>query len=186
MAENRISKETRARIRQAWPDILAEIAGGSLIKTALASRGITDVMKRAYLASEPGARKEWDDAREASADAFYDEAIELVRQPIQVVLDEAGNPRIDARTGQPLVIDIDAGLVRAHVDTLKWASRVRNPRIYGDKAQLDVNVRTVDLTAIINAANARLEAQRMLAAGRTLEGISTRVPEGVGALGDLL
>lgn len=177
MAENRISEETRARIREAWPDILADIAAGSLIKDALAKRDVTDGQKRAFLASEPNARAQWDEAREASADSYHDEALQLVRDPSQVVLDEAGNPRIDPRNGKPLIIERDAGLVRAHVDTLKWAARIRNPRVYGDKAQLDVNVRTVDLTRIITEANARLEASRMLGAGtaQIIEGEAVRV-----------
>jgi hypothetical protein len=48
------------------------------------------------------------------------------------------------------------------VDTLKWAARIRNPRLYGDKAQLDVNVRTLDLTRIISDAQARLAASRII------------------------
>jgi hypothetical protein len=53
-----------------------------------------------------------------------------------------------------------------HVDTLKWACAKRNPRTYSEKAQLDVNVKTLDLTRIISEANARLaNAPR----GRVLE-----------------
>jgi hypothetical protein len=56
---------------------------------------------------------------------------------------------------------------RVHVDTLKWAARIRNPRAYSDKSSIDVNVRTVDLTRIISEANARLAARE---AGRVIEG----------------
>lgn len=96
-----------------------------------------------YALSDPVLRAQWENAREASADSFYDEALELAR-------DKTADPQ----------------QVRVHVDTLKWAARIRNPRTYGDKAQLDVNVRTVDLTRIIQDANARLAAQQ---AGRVID-----------------
>lgn len=144
MAETRISEETRERIRKAWPDVLAGLAAGELVRDVLARNGISSEMKRAFVLSEPGARESWDEAREASADALFDQALET------------------ANNG-----DLDPAHARVKVDTLKWAARIRNPRLYGDKAQLDVNVRTVDLTRIIQDANARLAAARE---PRTIEG----------------
>ena len=146
MADCRIGAETAARIAAAWPDLLNEIAAGAEVRKALSSAGITRGMIRAYLAETPGARAQWDDAREASADAFMDEAL-------AVAMDNISKD--------------DASHARTRIDTLKWAARIRNPRLYGDKAQLDVNVRTVDLTRIIEAANARLAAAQ---APRVVEG----------------
>lgn len=139
----RISDATRARIAQAWPAVLAALADGALVRDALEDNGITRDMLRAYLAGDAGARLEWDAARERSADAFMDQALEVA------------NNR-----------ELDPAHARVRVDTLKWAARIRNPRLYGDKAQLDVNVRTIDLTRIIDAANQRLEAAR---AGRIID-----------------
>ncbi|HEY5636269.1 MAG TPA: hypothetical protein VIS77_05155, partial [Burkholderiales bacterium] len=77
---------------------------------------------------------------------------------------------------------LDPAHARMRVDTLKWAARIRNPRLYGDKAQLDVNVRTVDLTRIIEAANARLAAAQAARAGHVVEGtLVRRALEGGGA-----
>ena len=139
----------------------ARLAAGELVRDVLQRHQVTDTMKRAYLASEPGARAEWDEAREASADAYHDEAVAVAR----------GIP-YTGETGDAR----DANEKRLHVDTLKWAARVRNPRLYSDKATLDVNVRTVDLTRIISEAQARLEASRAIG-GRVIEHGATRVLE---------
>jgi len=173
MANQRISEDTRARITQVWPDLCSRLAAGELVGDVLKSLGISDTMKRAYLANEPDARREWDEAREASADAFMDEAMQVARGvPIP---NSSGEP-IDTRARDPQAD-------RLHVDTLKWAARIRNPRLYGDKAQLDVNVRTVDLTRIITEAQARVAAYEH---GRVIAGESARVLEVLPALGDLL
>lgn len=139
-----ISQETRERIRAAWPEMLLALESGELVKDVLARAALTYGHLGPYLQTEPGARQSWEDAREASAHAMYDEALKVARTPVDKELAQSA---------------------RLHVDTLKWAARIRNPRLYGDKAQLDVNVRTVDLTAIISAANARLavsQANRMI------------------------
>ena len=125
------------RVAEAWPAILNDVASGAIIKTALAARGLTYGQVYAYVQSAPCARKQWEDAREESAGAFMDEALDVVRSKTD-----------------------DASHARTRVDTLKWAARIRNPRQYSDKSQVDVNVRTVDLTRIISDAQARLTAQR--------------------------
>ena len=163
MANSRISPATHERIAAAWDGVLDKIAAGELIGETIKRAGFSREMVRAYLRDTPGAREEWNEAREASADALYDQVLAI-----------ADNPGSDPKAA------------RVKLQALMWAAGVRNPRVYGNKASMTLDVRTVDLTAIISAANARLEAQRMLAGGRTLEGISARVPEGVGAIEDLL
>jgi hypothetical protein len=155
MSGQRISDATRARIAQAWPDIIAALADGELVRDALEGAGISRGMLRAYLDSDASARAQWDSAREQSAHAFMEQAL------------DAANNR-----------GLDPAHARVRIDTLKWAARIRNPRLYGDKAQLDVNVRTVDLTRIIEAANARLAAAQV---GRIIEHAAT-----VPALAELL
>lgn len=139
----RIGPETIERLTRAWPEILEGLAAGKLVRDVLAQHGTNADALRAYKSANPQARAEWDEARERSADAFMDEAIEAAYNR-----------------------ELDPAHARMRVDTLKWAARIRNPRLYGDKAQLDVNVRTVDLTRIIEAANARLLASQ---AGRVIE-----------------
>ena len=145
-----ISKETRERISQHWPEILTALAAGELVAPLLARYGISRGEQRAYMA-DLARKAEWEEAREQSAHAFLEEAMEVARTPNSTPVGAA-----DART---------------RIDTLKWAARIRNPRLYGDKAQLDVNVRTVDLTRIIQDANARLAAAQ---AGRIIEGAVLR------------
>ncbi len=117
-------------------------------------------MVRAYFGVVPTARAEWDTAREESADAYFEQALAVA------------NNR-----------DADPAHARVLVDTLKWASRIRNPRLYGDKAQLDVNVRTVDLTRVIEAANERLLTAQQ---ARVIDGTASRVPDLPPALASLL
>lgn len=124
--------------------MLDALADGVMIKDILAAEGLSRRDLRTWLAAEPARRAEWELAREASADAFHDEALQVTRSPYVQGTDGA------------TPIRMDPAQVRNLVDTLKWAARIRNPKMYGEKAQLDVNVRTVDLTSIINGANARL------------------------------
>lgn len=137
MANSRISEETRARIAAAWPDILNKVAAGELVGETITAAGFSREMIRAYLASVPGARQEWDDARMESADAFFDQAQAIASKPSK-----------------------DPKAARVQLQALQWLAGKRNPRVYGDRAQLDVNVKHVDLTRVIEAAQARLAAAR--------------------------
>lgn len=135
---SRIGEETRRRIARVWPDILGRLADGELIKDVLAHHGLSRYEVDAYKLEAPQRRVEWDTAREASADEYMDRAMQ------EALRDD--------------VTHLQASHIKTRIDTLKWAARIRNPRLYGDKAQLDVNVKTVDLTRIIEAANARVLA----------------------------
>lgn len=133
----RIGDATREAIRKAWPDILLALATGALVKPTLDKHGLSRMQVHAMMLEVPAMRAEWESAREQSADALYEQALECALEDHHKDL---------------------AQHVRTRIDTLKWAARIRNPRLYGDKAQLDVNVKTVDLTAIIVAAQQRLAA----------------------------
>ncbi len=159
---SRIGAETRARIVAAWPRILEALAAGELVRDTLRGCGFSVDELRAYKAESPQARAEWDAAREQSADAFMDDAIAAAYNR-----------------------GLDPAHARVRIDTLKWAARIRNPRLYGDRAALDVNVRTVDLTRIIEAANQRLAAaQAARAVGQVVEG--EVLARGAAMLEDLL
>lgn len=132
-----MANDTAQRIAAAFPDMCARLASGELITDILKVHGLSRRELSTHVLSVPDMRRAWDNAREESADALYEEAMSVARTPV------------DKERAQS---------ARLHVDTLKWAARIRNPRLYGDKAQLDVNVRTVDLTSIIRDANARLAA----------------------------
>ena len=148
--------EQKELIESAWRELTEALAAGALVKDELSARGISRHSFYAYLAANPAKRAAWDMAREASADALYDEAMDIARS------------KVDKEYAQH---------ARTHIDTLKWAARIRNPRMYGDKAQLDVNVKTVDLTAIIRDANARLAAAKQ---GALIEGQFQRIDNNCG------
>lgn len=139
MSGQRISDETRQRIAQVWPDIIEQIACGQEIRVALSSNMVTRDMARAYMASDPSAREQWNEAKTDSADAYFDEVRAIANN----------------RT-------IDPASARVSMDGFRWLAGKRNPRDYSDKATLDVNVRSVDLTRIISDAQARLEASRIV------------------------
>lgn len=149
----RISPETAAQVRAAWPALLADVASGAGIKPAIEAHGLKTEWIRAFRGMDATAEAEWTRAKEESADAFSEEALDVARNPVKVI--PPGAPGNEEGT-KPLIIRIDPASARVHVDTLKWIAAKRNPRTYSDKSQLDVNVRTLDLTRIIEAANARL------------------------------
>lgn len=94
-------------------------------------------MGAAFMAQDPEAMRQFDLAREASADAFFDKA--------QAIADTAdGDPKV----------------ARVRLQAWQWLAAKRNPRRYGERSTVDLNVRHVDLTAIIRDANARLAAAR--------------------------
>lgn len=166
MPDTRMSNETRARIAAAWPSILLDVAGGALIKSVLAAHNISADMLRAYRGENPALQHQWEQAREQSADAFADEALDVARDPFETVTRDAHGALLPA----PLIVRRDPAHARTYIDTLKWAARTRDPRKYSDKSTVDLNVRTVDLNRIIADANARLEASR--GAGRVLEQVA--------------
>jgi hypothetical protein len=131
--------EMRTRLLAAWPEFIARLAAGDLVRDIMKDHDVSRAVLYGYLAANPTAKREWDMAREASADALYDEAMDNARGEVHKDL---------------------AQHVRTRIDTLKWAARIRNPRLYSDKSQVDVNVRTVDLTQIIRDAEARLAHSR--------------------------
>lgn len=152
-------------VDRVWPNILRALAQGAIIKTMCADFGVTPTILRAYRECVPGAQAQWESAREQSADAFMDEALDVARTPNST--------------------QVEASDARTRIDTLKWAARIRNPRLYSDRTQVDMTVKTVDLTAIITAANLRLAAARQ---GTLIDGESSRVadPAALPGLEDLL
>ncbi len=126
--------------------LLDQLAAGEIMAPAFAVAGVTSDQVRVWR-FEQGAQgereREWQAARQQSADAYADK-----------ILDVAYNER-------------DSNAARVRIQALQWLAARRDPRVYADKAQLDVNVRTIDLTRIIDAANQRLAASQ---AGRVIEG----------------
>lgn len=140
----RIGDETRRKILAGWPSLIAAVADGANIGKACDALGVTRDHVRIYQLENAAAREEWIQAREASADAFADMAREI-----------ADNPGTDSKAA------------RVKLQALMWLAARRNPRLYSERSQIDVNVRTLDLTRIIQDANARLAAAQV---GRIVDG----------------
>jgi hypothetical protein len=136
MAAGTISAETVARIEREWAGLLAKVAEGEPIGASIRAVGLSPDMVRIYRGMKPQRDVEWQRAREQSADAFADKVVDVV--------DGNGDPADK----------------RVKMDAYRWIAAKRNPKQYSDKAQLDINVKTVDLTRIIEAANARLASVR--------------------------
>lgn len=131
---SRISEATREKVRKAWPAILDALAGGSSVSKAIKEHAITYGVISAFIASEPDARTEWETAKEVSAEVLFDDLLELTSSRFE---------------------SIDPTRARATMDSLKWLAAKRNPRVYSDRSQVDVNVKTIDLTKIIQEAHKR-------------------------------
>lgn len=141
---SRASPESLARVAQAWPELLADLAAGELIAKIYEKHGLTRAPVEAYKLASPERITQWQGARAASASALEEQALET-----------ASNPKLDA------------GYARVRIDTLKWAAAKRNPDHYADRSKHDINVKTIDYTGILQRAEARLAAR---VAGQVIEG----------------
>lgn len=129
----RLSDATRMRIAAAYPGLLDALAAGAIMADYYQAARVSADQVRVWRMEDQARELEWQAAREQSADAYADQISEISNNP-----------------------GFDSGIARVKIDGLKWLASKRNPKTYSDKAQLDVNVRTVDLTRIISEANARL------------------------------
>lgn len=144
----RIGPETIARIEANWDTLIDAVAGDGQIQESCKALGLSTDQVRVYRMARPEREREWQMAREQSADAFAEKVVEIANNP-----------------------GADSGIARVRMDAYRWLASKRNPRVYSDKQTLDVNVKTVDLTRIIQDANARLAAAT---AGRVIEGAVVR------------
>lgn len=141
-----ISKETFARVHAVWTDILSRVAGGERYSVILTGYQLTYDQMRGYRDSAPELREQWQTARKDSADFFLDEIIGITNNS-----------------------DANPVLARVKLDAFTRLIEKLNPERYAPRTRADINVRHVDLTAIIAAAQARVSAHnaRLVGSGRT-------------------
>lgn len=144
------------------------VASGGNIGEAAERAGVDRSALYAYQAEFPEARIQWERAREESADSFADRVADILNNPIS-----------------------DPQVARVRMDGYRWLAAKRNPRVYSDKQQIDMNVRTVDLTRVIADARKRLEASRVIEGAVIRPAVAHRTEphitsESVPALSDLL
>ena len=154
---SRIGAETAAKCAAAWPDVLARLNDGETVKAICASLELTPNMLWAFRAAEPDRRQAWEDAMRDSAMALVDEAMDTARND-----------------------DIDPNRARVRCNVLQWAAEKRDPERYAQRSRHDVNVKSLDLTPILERAEARLQLAQ--AAGRVVEGIVLGTETEVNAL----
>jgi len=138
MTQHPIGAEVRAKIERAWSDILDSVATceRTLEKAAIELAGVGVRSVQRYARETPGARAELDAALLDGAELSIARIPELVLQ----------TP--------------DARRARVLAEYLWKIAASRDPARFSERSRVDLNVRTVDLTAIIRDANARLEQAR--------------------------
>lgn len=134
---HRISAEKQQKIAEHWPAILQAIRDGARIDHTAAAHGLIRADLWAYRHGKPDLVAAWYDAIKDSADSFVDQMVD--------VMSEA---------------DTNAKGARVKASILQWIAEKRDPDRYGQRTRADINVKTVDLTAIIKDANARLAAAK--------------------------
>lgn len=141
LSENQLQK-----VAAAFPDILQAIRDGARVDLTCAAHGLDRRTVWAYWSNTPALRAAWYDAMKESADAFLDKA-----------MDAAENAGRDAKAA------------RVQLAAYQWIAEKRDPERYGQRTRTDLNIKTIDLTRIIQDANARLAAVN---SGRIIEGTS--------------
>lgn len=132
-----LSADLRNRLANAWPDILQDIRNGERVDKTCERYGFDRSALWRYWSEDPQRRTDWHDAMRDSADAYVQKAIEAAENA-------AENPKA----------------ARVQLAAYQWVAEKRDPDKYGQRTRADINVKTVDLTAIIQDANARLAASR--------------------------
>ena len=141
-----LSENVRQKVQAAFPEILQAIRDGARVDRTCTAHGLDRRDVWAYGSKDTELRAAWYDAMKESADAFLDKA-----------MDAAENAGKDAKAA------------RVQLAAYQWIAEKRDPERYGQRVRNDINVKTIDLTRIIQDANARLIAQQH---GRIIEGTS--------------
>ena len=95
------------------------ISQGEYVAKAAEAEGVTRQTLWNWTEADPALLDLYTRAREESAAALEEEALEAAREAL------------DGRNG-------NVNAARLRVDTLKWAAAKRRPKVYGDKAQVEV------------------------------------------------
>jgi hypothetical protein len=132
-----IGPEKRAAIAKAWPDILQRVGAGDRVDHSCAAHGFKRQDLLLFRQGNAELTAAWYDAMKDSADAFLDKLTDVM---------------VESET--------NAKGARVKASILQWLAEKRDPDKYGQRTRADINVKTVDLTAIIKDANARLAAAK--------------------------
>lgn len=132
-----LTEEKQRQVAAVFPDILQAIRDGARVDKTCEAYGLDRRIVWQYWSNTPALRTAWYDAMKESADAFLDKA-----------MDAAENAGKDAKAA------------RVQLAAYQWIAEKRDPERYGQRTRTDLNIKTIDLTRIIQDANARLAAQQ--------------------------
>lgn len=132
-----IGPDKRQAIAKAWPDILQRVGAGERVDHSCAAHGFNRQDLLLFRQGNAELTAAWYDAMKDSADAFLDKLMDVM---------------VESET--------NAKGARVKASILQWIAEKRDPDKYGQRTRADINVKTVDLTAIIKDANARLAAAK--------------------------
>jgi hypothetical protein len=132
-----IGTDKRQAIAKAWPDILQRVGAGDRVDHSCAAHGFNRQDLLLFRQGSPELTAAWYDAMKDSADAFLDKLMDVMTES-----------------------ETNAKGARVKASILQWIAEKRDPDKYGQRTRADINIKTVDLTAIIKDANARLAAAK--------------------------
>src|SRR5574340_1499351 len=104
-----ISEDTKQKVARAWSDLIVTVAEGGLIGEACAKHGLSRHDVRHYRLQNAEAERQWQLAREQSADEYADRVAEIANSS-----------------------GFDAARARVQIDAYRWLAAKRNPRVYND------------------------------------------------------
>ena len=137
-----------------WPQVLAAIANGAALSTALkySSPSPSYAWAKMQLRSDPELKTAYQQAVEDRADRLAEELMELADTPMPEGLDGPGR---SAWVQQ----------MRLRVDVRKWAASKLKPKTYGDRLDLSVTHESISIVKALESAQRRVhDAQRTLEA----------------------
>jgi hypothetical protein len=136
-----------------WPQVLADIASGASLTSALKNVDPSPSYwwAKNALRHDPALRTRYQEACEDRADRLAEELLELADAPIPHELDGPGKSAWVQK-------------LRLQVDTRKWIACKLKPRQYGERLDLEVKHSAISITAALGEAE-----KRVFAAKRVLE-----------------
>lgn len=111
------------KFAEAWPDVLAEIAGGGSFRKSLEARKLDARLAYQWMMAHPERLRRYNEAYTVQADTFADRITEIAEYLIENG-DRMGNAHVSAN--------------KVAIDALIWACAIRNRKKYGEHKTIEV------------------------------------------------
>jgi hypothetical protein len=127
-----------------WPTILDAIANGQSLSSILRREGMPSYSwAKLQLRTDPGLRKQYDQALEDRGDRLAEELIELAFTKLP--------DNLDGRAQSAWVQHL-----RVKIDVLKWTASKLRPRVYGERLDVSVINTQISITQALELAEKRI------------------------------